>query len=117
LTHDLGPANYQRALYIHPKVPVPVPGRFNISFSPPRSHKPPHVTSLIIAPAIANMDTAIDLSDPAKALDLSNIRFQLMYFPEKILKWKQGLITDFLSITAVSKTLLFFTSLNESNFL
>ena len=25
------------------------------------------------------MDTAIDLSDPSKALDLANIRFQLMY--------------------------------------
>lgn len=25
------------------------------------------------------MDTAIDLSDPTKALDLANIRFQLMY--------------------------------------
>jgi hypothetical protein len=29
-------------------------------------------------PTIVSMDTAIDLSDPAKALDLANIRFQLM---------------------------------------
>lgn len=28
---------------------------------------------------IAQMDTAIDLSDASKALDLANIRFQLMY--------------------------------------
>lgn len=27
------------------------------------------------------MDTAIDLSDASKALDLANIRFQLMYVP------------------------------------
>ena len=27
----------------------------------------------------ANMDTAIDLSKPEQALDLDNIRFQLMY--------------------------------------
>jgi hypothetical protein len=26
------------------------------------------------------MDTAIDLSDASKALDLANIRFQLMYY-------------------------------------
>ena len=29
-------------------------------------------------PATTKMDTAIDLSDASKALDLSNIRFQLM---------------------------------------
>lgn len=28
---------------------------------------------------ITKMDTAIDLSDASKALDLANIRFQLMY--------------------------------------
>ena len=27
---------------------------------------------------LASMDTAIDLSDPSQALDLANIRFQLM---------------------------------------
>ena len=27
----------------------------------------------------SEMDTAIDLSDASKALDLANIRFQLMY--------------------------------------
>lgn len=27
------------------------------------------------------MDAAIDLSDASKALDLANIRFQLMYLP------------------------------------
>lgn len=27
----------------------------------------------------ASMDTAIDLSNPEEALDLANIRFQLMY--------------------------------------
>lgn len=27
------------------------------------------------------MDAAIDLSDASKALDLANIRFQLMYIP------------------------------------
>lgn len=30
------------------------------------------------------MDAAIDLSDAKKALDLSNIRFQLMYFPTTV---------------------------------
>ena len=28
---------------------------------------------------LSSMDTAIDLSDASKALDLNNIRFQLMY--------------------------------------
>jgi len=33
------------------------------------------------------MDTAIDLSDASKALDLANIRFQLMYTrPNQALK-------------------------------
>jgi hypothetical protein len=31
-----------------------------------------------LPPTIVNMDAAIDLSDASKALDLSNIRFQLM---------------------------------------
>ena len=31
-----------------------------------------------------NMDAAIDLSDASKALDLSNIRFQLMYGPSHV---------------------------------
>lgn len=30
-------------------------------------------------PSDSDMDTAIDLSDASKALDLDNIRFQLMY--------------------------------------
>lgn len=30
------------------------------------------------------MDAAIDLSDASKALDLSNIRFQLMYGPSHV---------------------------------
>ena len=30
-------------------------------------------------PLPGEMDTAIDLSDASKALDLANIRFQLMY--------------------------------------
>jgi hypothetical protein len=34
--------------------------------------------SLSFYPTIVNMDAAIDLSDASKALDLSNIRFQLM---------------------------------------
>lgn len=29
------------------------------------------------------MDAAIDLSDAKKALDLANIRFQLMYLPHR----------------------------------
>lgn len=31
--------------------------------------------------SLTDMDTAIDLSDASKALDLANIRFQLMYTP------------------------------------
>lgn len=44
-----------------------------------------HIEKDRILPLIAqgrpatSMDTAIDLSDPTKALDLANIRFQLMY--------------------------------------
>jgi len=30
-------------------------------------------------PLVEEMDAAIDLSDASKALDLANIRFQLMY--------------------------------------
>ena len=30
-------------------------------------------------PLLGEMDTAIDLSDASKALDLAHIRFQLMY--------------------------------------
>jgi hypothetical protein len=33
------------------------------------------------------MDAAIDLSDAKKALDLSNIRFQLMYVPPTTLSF------------------------------
>lgn len=35
-------------------------------------------------PLLGEMDTAIDLSDASKALDLANIRFQLMYGNAKI---------------------------------
>lgn len=55
--------------------------------SPPLSHVNPTILYILsvyeyhsIVTRIPNMDTAVDSSsDAAKALDLSNIRFQLMY--------------------------------------
>lgn len=39
---------------------------------------------------ISDMDTAIDLSDASKALDLANIRFQLMYVKTHLQVFLEG---------------------------
>lgn len=59
--------------------------RFHLAFPVPQSTSTvaallpaTHSTTLSRFPTSLAMDTAIDLSDASKALDLANIRFQLM---------------------------------------
>lgn len=57
----------------HLAFPVP-PSTPTLAALLPASHPP----ALSQSPTSLAMDTAIDLSDASKALDLANIRFQLM---------------------------------------